>query len=51
MAYKHELAIKLLSEAMDTYAEAYDLEEMDEIYAIMHDTVEQIASLANDDES
>ena len=45
MAYKHELAIRLLTEAMDTYAEAYDLEEVDEIYAIMANAISEIGDL------
>ena len=50
MTYKHELAIKLLTEAMDTYAEAYDLEEMDEIYAIMTNAISEIGDLAGDED-
>ena len=50
MNYKYKLAIKLLKDAMDAYAEAYDLEEMDEIYAIMTNAISEIGDLAGDED-
>lgn len=45
MAYKYELAITMVEEIMDRWAEAWDLEEPDDVYALFMNLITELKDL------